>query len=132
MAPDDLTPAHVDEAPARDPGGHLQGADAPPPSPAGGLDAQLQVIEPPAQGLMHAEDTPVGAMWPVPDYDVEGRAAWAVMLPNGAGVWWTTQPRPGGDQLYDVHGDPPAITVDQEIDVPGRWKGRITDGRFVS
>lgn len=77
-----------------------------------------------------------GAMWRQPDYDRDGREAWCIVLPNEAGLWWTTYLADGTDQMWEVTGEPPNITVHPSInagDNPGKgnWHGHIKDGEMT-
>jgi hypothetical protein len=116
---------------ARDPQPGLRAA-AGPEGPASTFPAVELFLYPANDGsLAHDADTPVGAVWRAPDQDAEGREAWAVMLPNDAGVWWTTARATGTTQMWDVSGEAPRFTVTPAILIPGLWHGHITDGRFV-
>jgi hypothetical protein len=87
----------------------------------------------------HATDILLaGCMWRDPEMDADGLEAWAIVLPDGAGVWYTTE-RASGDHLrWDVTGEPPNITVTPSIDAhgssdPGKtgWHGWIKNGELV-
>jgi len=103
------------------------------------VGCSLYIIEPPEGEPNHAQlmDKP-GAMWRWPDLDRDGREAWVIVLPNRAGIWWTTYlaDGPDGGQMWDVTGEPPNITVKPSInagDGPGvgNWHGWITDGAMT-
>ena len=102
------------------------------------MSTRLHIVDEPeyvTQGTMM--DDP-GAMWRWPDLDREGREAWVVVLPNRAGIWWTTyvadDPEGGKkDVMWEVTGTPPDITVTPSINAgdgpgPGNWHGHITNG----
>ena len=96
---------------------------------------RLHIIDPPVDEPLRQwtyKDDP-GAMWRWPDLDADGREAWVVVLPNEAGIWWTTYYATGTEQMWEVTGEPPNITVSPSInagDGPGKgnWHGFITDG----
>jgi hypothetical protein len=72
-----------------------------------------------------------GAMWREPKFDRDGREAWAIVLPNRCGCWWTTWVSPQG--MWQVSGEPPKLTVHPSINAgdgpgPGNWHGWIKDG----
>jgi hypothetical protein len=75
-----------------------------------------------------------GSMWREPELDEDGRECWAVVLPNGR-VWRTTDPASDPPHpLWDVSGEPPAITVHPSINdtSPGDgWHGWIRNGELV-
>ena len=78
------------------------------------------------------EPTYWGLMWRTPEYDVDGRESWLIVLPNGAGIWNTTDLSAirGSKELgpmWGVTGEPPNITVTPSIDA-GEWHGFINDG----
>lgn len=101
---------------------------AEPPQPG-----ELHIVPPPVAAWTDAHRE-VGAMWRWPDGDDDGRECWEVQLPGGGGLWWTTL-RASSDgrtwRTWDVTGTPPKITVHPSINVPGRWHGFITEGRFA-
>ena len=56
-----------------------------------------------------------------------------IVLPNDAGLWWTTMRASGTGNLWQVTGTPPNLTVNPSInagDGPerGKWHGWIKDG----
>lgn len=75
-----------------------------------------------------------GTMWREPEQDTDGRECWAVVLPNGR-VWRTTDPASDPPHaLWDVSGEPPAITVRPSINDTsprGGWHGWITNGEMT-
>ena len=75
-----------------------------------------------------------GAMWREPEEDLHGRECWAIVLPNGR-VWRTTDPASDPPhQMWDVSGEPPALTVSPSINDSsprGGWHGWITSGELV-
>lgn len=76
-------------------------------------------------------DAEPGDMWRAPWMDIEGREAWAIVLPNRT-VWYTTQRAHG--VLWEISGEPPSITVTPSIwdqDPENGWHGWIRDGRLV-
>jgi hypothetical protein len=99
------------------------------------VSATLHIVEAPAdfnQGSM-ADDP--GAMWRQPDLDRDAREAWVIVLPNRAGIWWTTYlaDGPEGGRMWNVTGEPPSITVTPSINAgdgpgPHNWHGHITNG----
>jgi hypothetical protein len=105
------------------------------------MATRLHIVDPPegehvTQGTMM--DDP-GAMWRWPDLDRDGREAWVIVLPNRAGIWWTTyiaddDPDGGSTgRMWEVTGEPPNITVSPSINAgdgpgPGNWHGWIKDG----
>jgi hypothetical protein len=116
---------------AADPLDRFRAAEGPSAAPGTTEVIELHVIDAPVEGLGYDESTPAGAMWRVPSEDRDGRECWAVMLPNDAGVWWTTMRAAGSGTMWEVEGTAPAITVKPSILVPGLWHGWITDGRFA-
>lgn len=80
-----------------------------------------------------------GAMWRTPEHDLPDRESWCIVLPNGAGIWNTTEHaslrEPGGygkGPLWDVTGMPPDITVKPSIDAGLLgWHGWITNGEMT-
>ena len=101
------------------------------------MPATLHIIDPPpVQGHPAALTDDPGAMWREPDWDVDGREGWAIVLPNHAGLFYTTMRAPDAEGkriLWDVTGTPPRITVSPSInagDNPGvgNWHGHINDG----
>ena len=99
------------------------------------MPTQLHIIDPPTDEPLRQRtyrDDP-GAMWRWPDLDRDGREAWCIVLPNRAGLWWTTYLADGTDRMWDVRGEPPNITVAPSINAgdgpgPGKWHGWIKDG----
>lgn len=100
------------------------------------MPTRLHIVDPPPEELRQwtYRDDP-GAMWRWPDLDRDGREAWVIVLPNRAGIWWTTYLADGTDppQMWDVTGEPPNITVSPSINAgdgpgPGNWHGWIRDG----
>jgi hypothetical protein len=104
------------------------------------VSAQLHIVDRPVdeRGVVNDHwglvDDP-GAMWRIPDWDKDGRECWAIVLPNRAGIWWTTY-RAGNNTdgpLWEVTGEPPNITVNPSINAgdgpgPHNWHGWIKDG----
>ena len=87
-------------------------------------EVRLRVIDQPKDLW---SDTVEGDMWRTPDRDHAGREAWFIRLPND--VFWCTTDRPEGtEQMWDVSGEPPNITVSPSINAIGSWHGFITDG----
>jgi hypothetical protein len=76
-----------------------------------------------------------GDMWREAELDEDGRECWAIVLPNGR-VWRTTDPASDPPhELWDVTGEPPAITVTPSINDSsprGGWHGWITEGQLVT
>jgi hypothetical protein len=70
----------------------------------------------------------VGDMWRVPKLDKPERECWAIVLPNKAGVWFTTETAGGSGMLWEVSGKPPAITVHPSINAEPQWHGWIKNG----
>lgn len=97
----------------------------------------LHIIDPPTDEPLRSwtyKDDP-GAMWRWPDLDRDGRDAWVIVLPNHAGIWWTTYYADGTDppRMWDVTGEPPNITVSPSINAgdgpgDGKWHGHIVNG----
>lgn len=99
------------------------------------MGMRLHIIEMPGPGDGSGVDLgqDPGAMWRVPDWDKEGREGWAIVLPNRAGLFFTTMREHGNGAMWDVTGTPPNITVSPSINAgdgpgPGNWHGHITDG----
>jgi hypothetical protein len=113
------------------------------------MPAQLHIVERPDSRWDFIGDP--GAMWRAPEHDrspgdplcPEGREAWYVVLPNRAGLWWTTleswekatdtEPAHPSGKLWTVEGEPPNITVTPSIDAgendkPHGWHGHINNG----
>jgi hypothetical protein len=104
------------------------------------MSTTLHIVDEPeyiSQGIMM--DDP-GAMWRWPDLDRDGREAWVIVLPNRAGIWWTTYVADDSNidgsttgRMWEVTGEPPNITVTPSINAgdgagPGNWHGHINDG----
>jgi hypothetical protein len=109
---------------------------------------QLRVIERPdndTSPIFHDDVWPSwwknpetwGLMWRTPEYDLPDRESWLIVLPNGAGIWNTTEhsslkEKPMGNQagpLWGVTGTPPGISVTPSIDAGlYGWHGFITNG----
>jgi Family of unknown function (DUF6527) len=73
-----------------------------------------------------------GAMWRYPVLDADNRECWVIVLPNRAGIWWTTYKATNGG-LWTVTGEPPRLTVQPSINAgdgagPGNWHGWVKDG----
>lgn len=125
-----------------------------PPLSERGFHNYLQVIDNPfpgkgpqhyyAEGFRDALFKP-GACWRCPEADDPDRECWVIVLPNGAGVWWTTMRSdpekfwpPAPDGRWTITGDMPIITVTPSINSGeggdreryGWWHGFITSGRF--
>lgn len=79
----------------------------------------------------------VGDMWHWPQYDIEGRECWLIVLPAisatiGRNIWKTTEAADRGQgAMWDVTGEPPNITVSPSINVVGDWHGWIRNGELV-
>ena len=93
---------------------------------------RLRIVTRP-QPLGRCELEP-GDMWRDPDMDVDGVEAWAIVLPNHAGMFYTTQSAELGPGLgrfrWTVTGTPPEITVEPSINAEPAWHGRITAGSW--
>lgn len=101
------------------------------------MPAELRIVDPPEvspRWWAVTEGEP-GDMFRWPPFDKAGREAWCIVLPNEAGLWWTTYEADDGSGMWDVTGEPPRITVAPSIDSvgngPGHWHGYITDGIMV-
>lgn len=100
------------------------------------MTVELRVIDPPLDRGKRWEPSryppdgvEVGDMWRVPELDEPGRESWAILLPNKAGVWFTTETSgDAGSPLWDVTGDPPKITVHPSINAEPQWHGWIKNG----
>lgn len=100
------------------------------------MPAQLHIIDPaplPSRQWTLRDDP--GAMWRDPTLDRDGREAWCIVLPNHAGLWWTTYLADGTEppRMWEVTGEPPNITVSPSINAgdgpgPRNWHGWIRDG----
>lgn len=97
---------------------------------------KLHIIDTPGDGDGSGVDLgqDPGAMWRVPDWDIEGREGWAIVLPNRAGLFFTTMQSgdPGGPR-WNVTGEPPNLTITPSINAgdgpgEGNWHGWIKDG----
>lgn len=102
------------------------------------LTVRLHVVDAPEETRQWTLRDDPGAMWRAPELDRDGREAWCVVLPNRAGVWWTTYlaDGDGGGRMWEVTGEPPNITVSPSInagdgDGPGNWHGWIKDGAMT-
>ena len=98
------------------------------------MSTKLHIVDMPEGDVTYytMNDDP-GAMWRNPDLDRDGREAWVIVLPNKAGLWWTTYLADGTEQMWDVTGEPPNITVYPSINAgdnpgSGNWHGWIKDG----
>lgn len=92
------------------------------------MSTTLHIVDPPKEELffwIFKDDA--GAMFRWEPFDKNDREAWCIVLPNGAGLWWTTYEDDDSHQLWDVSGEPPNITVSPSINA-GVWHGFITDG----
>jgi hypothetical protein len=96
---------------------------------------KLHIIDKPTEGTVFDwQRLPPGSMWRMPEEDKPGRECWAIVLPNNAGIWNTTD----GNNMWDVGGDPPNLTVSPSILVSTRvkgvdkelWHGFITNGEM--
>lgn len=99
------------------------------------MSTSLRVVKTPAGWHRWGGDgIDVGDMWRVPTKDQPDRECWAILLPNGAGVWLTIEEAGGTDQQgwgpWSVTGTPPNITVSPSIDAGGLWHGTITNGEM--
>ena len=100
------------------------------------MSVRLHIIESPGKSFRWTFKHDPGAMWRNPDLDPDGREAWVIVLPNKAGVWWTTELAKGTERMWDVTGEPPNITVSPSINAgdgpgPGNWHGWIKDGEMT-
>ena len=97
------------------------------------MSISLRIIDRPEEELHHSppEGVQPGDMWRVPELDLPDREAWAIVLPNGAGIWVTTQTASEAQVLWNVAGTPPAITVTPSINAEGVWHGHITNGELI-
>jgi len=94
------------------------------------LSIHLRVVETPAEWhRWGGKKIATGDMWRVPSKDLPDRECWAILLPNGAGVWFTTEEADG--VLWEVTGAPPAITVTPSINAEPYWHGNITNGELT-
>jgi len=99
------------------------------------MSTKLHIVDPPPEedfNYYSYIDDP-GAMFRWPDFDTEDREGWCISLPNRAGLWWTTYKASGTNEMWDVIGVPPNITVKPSINAgddpgPGNWHGFITNG----
>lgn len=96
------------------------------------MPTNLHIIDPPQDEPLRSwtYSNDPGAMWRWPDLDRDGREAWCIVLPNMAGLWWTTYLADKTDppKMWEVSGTPPNITVHPSIDAGSRWHGWIKDG----
>jgi len=79
-----------------------------------------------------------GDCFRAPEFDGDGREAWCVVLPNGAGLWaTTTRSTDPPHDLWDASGEPPNLTVHPSINAGddsgtyGNWHGWITNGEMT-
>lgn len=96
------------------------------------MPAHLHIVDPPNEEPRSwtLQEDP-GAMWRWPPFDKDGREAWCVVLPNGAGLLWTTYEADESGKMWDVSGIPPNITVHPSIDAGTLWHGWIKDGEMT-
>lgn len=105
------------------------------------MSVKLRLVDPPtecsprAYAALHGEP---GDCFRWPDYDADGREAWCIVLPNGAGIWaTTTRSTDPPHELWDVSGEPPNLTVHPSINAgddsgrPGNWHGWIKNGEMA-
>ena|SRR6202035_531570 len=99
------------------------------------MSTNLRVIDTP-KGWMPSNWYPPdnvegGDCWRQPELDQPDRESWGIMLPNKAGVWFTTD-RSGGDRnLWEVTGIPPNLTVNPSINSAPHWHGWIQNGIMI-
>lgn len=97
------------------------------------MPATLHIIDPPEELRQWSFIDDPGAMWRWPEFDIEDRECWCIVLPNRAGLWWTTYRADGSGGMWQVTGIPPKITVHPSINAgdgsgKGNWHGWINDG----
>jgi hypothetical protein len=62
---------------------------------------------------------------------LEGRPpCWVIRLPGVAFVFHTNQRSTETDELWEVEGEPPDLTVRPSIDVVGFWHGHVVGGEM--
>lgn len=97
------------------------------------MPTYLHIVEHPGESRQWTLRDDPGAMWREPDFDRDGREAWCIVLPNRAGLWWTTYQADETGRMWEITGAPPHITVSPSINAgdgngPHNWHGWINNG----
>lgn len=95
------------------------------------MPAHLHIVDPPVDLRPWTFKEDPGACFRWPQFDDDGREAWVIVLPNNAGLWWTTYRATDSGKMWDVSGIPPNITVHPSIDAGALWHGWIKDGEMT-
>jgi len=95
------------------------------------VGATLHIVEPPEEVRSWTFQDDPGACFRWPPFDEDGREAWCIVLPNRAGLWWTTYRADAPPhRMWDVSGVPPLLSVHPSIDAGSRWHGWIKNGEM--